>query len=69
MLVIEPSARGRTLHGKPPYVEFSFAKSQLKQVIDFFGFDVRTVQFWERYAVQGRRVSLLLKDMNVPILS
>jgi hypothetical protein len=67
-LVIEPSKGGRTLHGTPPYVELAFAKSERKQVNDFLGFDVPIKHFWEIYNVQGRRLELRLKDIDVPVL-
>jgi hypothetical protein len=67
-LVIEPSKGGRKLHGKPPYVELTFAKSERKQVNDFLGFDVTIKHFWEIYNVQGRRLVLRLKDIDVPVL-
>ncbi len=65
-LVIEPSKSGRTLHGKPAFVELTFAKPQLKQVKDFLCFDVQIKHFWERYDVQGKRLLLLLADINLP---
>lgn len=64
-LVIEPSRSGRTLHGKPAFVELTFAKSQLKQVKDFLCFDVQIKHFWERYDVRGNRLLLRLADIDV----
>src|SRR4051812_21980277 len=63
-LVIEPSNGGRKLHGKPPYVDLTFAKSEGRQVNDFLGFDVTIKHFWEIYNVQGRRLVLRLKDID-----
>lgn len=67
-LVIEPSKGGRKLHGKPAYMELTFAKSEVKQVKEFLGFDPTIKHFWEIYNVQGRRLVLHLKDLDVPVL-
>lgn len=66
LLVIEPSRLGRALHGKPAFVELTFAESQLKQVKDFLCFDVEIKHFWERYDVQETRLLLLLADIDLP---
>lgn len=68
MLIVQPHRHGRKLHGKPPYVQFSFTKPDQRQVIEFFGFDVRQSHFWERIQVQNKRLLLLLKDINQPVL-
>lgn len=67
-LVIEPSPLGRKLHDKPLFVEFSSPKRELKEVVAFLGFDIQKNHFWEQYTVEGRKLVLLLKDIDVPIL-
>lgn len=67
-LVIEPSNGGRTLHGKPLFLELAFANSRLIEVNGFLGFDVSVKHFWENYDVQGRQLILCLTDIDVPNL-
>ncbi len=69
VLTIKPSPQGRTLHVKAPFVQFSFAKAQLKEVTDFLGFDLRRSHFWDHYMVEGKQLILYLTDRNVPVLA
>lgn len=66
VLVIEPSKAGRRLHGKPPFVEVSFEKSQLEQVKQFFGFDVQLKHYWDSYNIDGYRLLLQVSEIDKP---
>jgi hypothetical protein len=66
-LILKRFPTGRTLHGKPPFVQFSFSKEELERVNTFIGFNVLNPHFWEHYEVQGDSLVLSLKEIDQPV--